>query len=209
MAEHLVDLSGVPLEEGDILFVNDDVNETVHTFKIENVTARDEANRVIRVRTIKSGNLEVNSYHDLVLNAAVPTFGRIRKKSDVKKHDFEPLEFENFVINELRVYLDTKPKLQDAIKNIVTYMQLNKVLTGESYDEDKAALLRVAHSRKDLFTSKGGWIKSNGVPYDSPPTSFLPGMVNAAKELDYAKFQMACRLLIECGIFGDFKFKNG
>jgi hypothetical protein len=208
MPEHIIDLSGVEIEEGDILYVPDDEKETVHMFRVEKVTHRDEANRVIRVRTIKSGNLAVNSYLDLVINAAVPTFGRIVKHGDVKKQDFTPIEADNFLINELRIYLDGMPKLQSPVKNVVDFLMYHKVLEHANYEDAKKHVLKVIRTRKDLFTSKGGWIKSNGVPYDVPSTAFLPGMISASRKVKLSKVYMAVRLLLESGLFGEIELEN-
>lgn len=207
MPEQLVDLSGMPIEKGDVLFIQDDENETVHVFMVENVEDRGELIRNVRVRVMKSTIFDINSFKNIIINAAVPTFGRIRKKADVKREDFEPLEMENLITNELRVYLDTQPNLQTTVKHAVNYLQTSGILQDD-YESAKETMLIVARKRKDLFRSKGGWIRSLGVPYQTPQSYSLPGMYNTTKTVNITKVYMAMRLLLESGLFGDVRIEN-
>lgn len=211
--EQYKDISGQPINAGDMLILYNPAKEERHKFFVEEVDEITETTRRIRARVVESTDLTLKpgiTVLPLKLDASVPQLGVVIPH-DIMTKGLTQKELDDVIAVELRKFLDNKPpKYSAKFRTCVEFLQDIGLLDRVSdYEKQlRPRLRRVLQKNKDLFRSDGGTVFSTGKPIAEAITGYSNNPMSTLKVVDFPKLTMGLRLILESGVFGDIRFTN-
>jgi hypothetical protein len=208
LSEKLTDISGTPLEKGDLLLIEE--GEERHKLAVSSVEEQSETVRKVLCTVINSSNTELhpNKRIFIYLDSTKVTMGVvIRPTVDEADVSFTEVEANVAIILELKKFLDSREEANFGAPNMIAanYLIRRGLLKGEAV-KAKNKMLRLVNKRKDLFRSSGGYVFSTGIPDEAPHMSMSNNDVE--RLVDEQLAVQGFRLLMRSGLFGKIRLVN-
>jgi hypothetical protein len=203
------DISGAPLEAGDVVIIYDQKSEDQHTFQINSVTELEDNVRAVKCTLLDSTNSEyrIGTQVDLTFNPLNYVAGSLIKKDEAMSK-MDALQINDVMVVELYKWLMSQPErnYRRKFSECVDYLvQLQLLPEDDDYKLQQKRLTAAIKMRTEYFRSTGGHISATGV--EMKETSVRLNNINNStktiKRIKLNKLVAGIRLVLESGIFGD------
>ena len=203
------DISGAPLEAGDMVKVQDTSTDDLHTFQILEVTERPNNVKAVAASLIDSTNPEykIGSRVNLTFDPTQYIAGIVIKKSEVMSR-MDALQINDLMVVELYKWLMSLPEYnyRRSYKDCVKYLvELQLLPDTDDYSLQQKRLNTAMKTRAEYFKSTGSYITATGIEMKETSVKMSQGMgASQVKRLKLTKLVTGIRLIIESGFLGDF-----